>query len=108
MIKTYTLEDPKPEFGYYENVVIDMSHLGGEGLLAGQIVGRSMVHVIDFWLVQFEKDFGPSYPYKVMQVPHTAIVRSMPIDEFVAVLKKGRPEYTEEELDNIMNHRGGY
>ena len=88
MIKTYTLEDPKPEFKYDDNVFVDMAHLGGNGLLRGKIVGRGMVHVIDFWLVQFEKDFAPTYPYRVMQVPHTAVVKSMPVDKLIEALKQ--------------------
>lgn len=76
MIKTYTLEDPKPVFKYGENVAVDMSHLGGSGVLHGKIVGRGIVHVIDMWMVEFVTDFGVSYPYHVTLIPHTAIMRS--------------------------------
>jgi len=88
MIKTYTLEEPKPEFKYGENVAVDMAHLGGSGVLLGKIVGRGMVHVIDMWMVEFATDFGSSYPYRVAMIPHTAIIRSMPLDKLIATLKQ--------------------
>ena len=79
MIKTYTLADPKPNFKYGDAVKIDMAHLGmattlGVKTMNGKIVGKASTHVIDFWLVEVEKDFGPTYPYKVISVPHVAIL----------------------------------
>ena len=88
MIKTYTLEDPKPTFKDGELVIVDMSVMGSKGLLAGTVVGRGMEHVIDFWYVQFKKNFAPTYPFKVVSVIHTAIVKSMPAGEMAEVLEK--------------------
>ena len=88
MIKRYTMEE-KPCFKDGDQVLVDMSVMGntGLGLLKGKIVGKGMEHVIDFWLVEFEQTF-PLYPFKVVSVIHTAIVKSMPIDQFVEALKK--------------------
>jgi hypothetical protein len=77
MIKTYTLTDPKPDFKYGDTVGVDMAHLGATdlGILPGRIVGKGSVHVIDYWLVEFNRDFGPTYPYRVFSVPHVAILK---------------------------------
>jgi hypothetical protein len=77
MIKTYTLEDPKPDFKYGTVVEVDMAHLGSPslGVLTGRVVGKGSVHVIDFWLVEFNRDFAPTYPYRVFTVPHVAILK---------------------------------
>ena len=77
MMKTYTLEDPKPKFKYGDVVTVDMAHLGAStlGVLMGTIVGKGSVHVVDMWLVEFERDFAPTYPYRVFTVPHVAIVK---------------------------------
>ena len=74
-MKTYTMAN-KPNFKYGEQIQVDMAHLGWpkKETLPGRIVGRGSVHVIDMWLVEFEKDFGPTYPYRVFTVPHVAIV----------------------------------
>lgn len=86
MIEYYTLY-PKPVFKDGDIVIVDMSHLGGEGLYRATIVGKGMEHILDFWLVQFDKVFGPTYPFKVVQVPHTAFIKSMPVGQLVEVLK---------------------
>jgi len=77
MIKTYTLEDPKPEFKYGDKVAVHMAHLGAPdfGILPGRIVGKGSVHVIDYWLIEFNQDFGSIYPYRVFSVPHVAILK---------------------------------
>lgn len=77
MIKTYTLEDPKPNFKYGTAVEVDMAHLGSPslGVLMGRIVGKGSAHIIDFWLVEFHRDFAPTYPYRVFSVPHVAILK---------------------------------
>ena len=76
MIKTYTLEDTKPDFKYGDTVKVDMNHFGGtQGILNGRIVGKGSVNVIDMWIVEFEQDFGPTYPYRVFTVPHVAILK---------------------------------
>ncbi len=92
----YTLED-KPNFRYGEMVAVDMSQVGesGLGILPGRIVGRGMIQIsnysgqlrsnrqewasidgriIDSWLVEFNQDFSPTYPYRVMSVPHYAML----------------------------------
>ena len=75
MIKRYTLEK-HPKFKYGDKVKVDMENMGcGLGVLDGVIVGKGSEHVIDFWLVEFLGiSFGPTYPYKVLSVPHVAIV----------------------------------
>lgn len=88
MIKTYTLDDPKPIFKDGSTVIVDMGHLGGSGLLPAKVVGRGMIHVIDFWLVEFDKPFGETYPYRVVQVPHTSFVKSLPLEQMAALLNK--------------------
>lgn len=77
MMKTYTLEDPKPTFKDGEKVRVDMAHFGSEslGVLDGVIVGKTFTHVIDIWLVKFKCDFSPTYPYSVVAIPHTAILK---------------------------------
>jgi hypothetical protein len=77
MMNTYTLMDPKPEFKYGDKVNVDMAHLGAPnfGTLPGRVVGKGSVHIIDFWLIEFNIDFGPTYPYKVFSVPHVAILK---------------------------------
>ena len=73
-MKTYTMAN-KPIFKYGDQVQVDMAHLGcPPGTLAGRIVGKGSTHVIDMWLVEFEQDFGPTYPYRVFTVPHVAIL----------------------------------
>lgn len=76
-MKTYTLEDPKPDFKYGDKIAVDMAHLGTPdyGILPGRIVGKGSVNVIDFWLVEFNRDFAPTYPYRVFSVPHVAILK---------------------------------
>lgn len=76
MIEHYTMEN-KPEFKDGDFVHVDMSKMGCEsyGILHGKIVGKTFVHVIDTWLVEFDRSFEPSYPYKVVGIPHTAIIK---------------------------------
>lgn len=76
MIKHYTLED-KPEFIMNERVAVDMTVMGlsAYGILPGRIVGKSVTHVLDNWLVEFNQDFAPTYPYTVIAIIHTAFVR---------------------------------
>ena len=88
MIERFTLSDPKPSFKDGQFVIVDMGVLGGTGYLTGKVVGKGSENVIDFWLVEFDKDFGPSYPFHVTNVIHTAFVKSMPIAEFVKVLEQ--------------------
>ena len=86
MIKTYTLEDPKPTFKDGDTVIVDMSVLGSKGLLNGTIVGRGMENILDFWYVQFNQDFAPTYPFKVVSIIHTAIVK--PTAELAGLLSE--------------------
>lgn len=77
IMKTYTLEN-KPNFKYGDYVKIDMSgFLGKEyknSIENGIIVGKPITHIIDQWLVCFDHDFSPTYPYRVVSVPHTFIL----------------------------------
>lgn len=74
-MKRYTLEN-KPDFIYGQKIKIDMSFFGiSNEIFEGKIVGKSFIHVIDTWLVEFEGDFSPTYPFKVLGVPHTAILQ---------------------------------
>jgi len=88
MIETYTLSDPKPSFEYGQFVIVNMYVMGGKGFLKGKIVGKGSENVIDFWLVEFENDFAPTYPFKVTNVIHTAIVKNIPLDDFVDFLER--------------------
>lgn len=74
-MKHYTLEK-KPNFKMNEHVSVDMVKLGCPtyGILPGRIVGKGSEHIIDFWLVEFNMDFAPTYPYKVLSVFHTAFL----------------------------------
>ena len=71
----YTLEN-KPNFKDGDWVKVDMSCFGypTNDLRDGKIVGKGMTHIIDQWLILFNDDFHPTYPYKVVSVQHTFIV----------------------------------
>ena len=91
MMKTYTLTDPKPEFKDGETVLVDGRVLGlgnDAGIEVGTIVGKGSEHIIDMWLVRFNRNFAPTYPFKVVSVIHTAIIKNMPVDKFLETLKK--------------------
>ena len=68
----------KPSFVDGQVVQVDMARMGCQpyGILSGRIVGRSFVHVIDTWLVEFNRTFEPTYPYKVVGIPHTEIIKA--------------------------------
>jgi hypothetical protein len=57
-------------------VSVDMSVLSSPlGIMPGKIVGRAKIpDLIDYWLIEFDRDFSPSYPYPVVSVPHIAII----------------------------------
>ena len=77
MIKRYTLEN-KPKFKDGDVVLVDMSVMGSDaGVISGKIVGKGSEHIIDMWMIEFDRDFGPTYPYKVVSVIHTAIVEKI-------------------------------
>ncbi len=77
MIEHYTME-AKPTFIDGQVVKVDMERLGCPtyGIMSGKIVGKTFVHVIDTWLIEFNVAFAPTYPFKVLGVPHTAIIKS--------------------------------
>jgi hypothetical protein len=54
-----------------------MAHLGSPalGILKGKVVGKGAEHIIDMWLVEFDRDFGPTYPYRALTVPHVSILK---------------------------------
>ncbi len=73
-MRKYTIEN-KPDFKQDEIVEIDMSCFGfPHSVRRGIIVGKSFTNVIDNWLVEFDSDFAPTYPFKVCVVPHTFIL----------------------------------
>jgi len=73
-MKKYTLEN-KPNFKYGDMVSVDMKVMGSDvGILTGKIVGKGSEHIIDMWLIEFDRDFSPTYPYKVVSIIHTAII----------------------------------
>jgi hypothetical protein len=39
-------------------------------------------------MIEFDRDFGPTYPYKVVSVIHTAIVESLTTTEMIAALRQ--------------------
>jgi hypothetical protein len=77
MNETYTLDDQKPVFHYGDTVAVNMAHLGSPalGILKGKVVGKGAEHIIDMWLVEFDRDFGPTYPYRALTVPHVSILK---------------------------------
>ena len=75
MIEKYTLEH-KPNFTDGELVQVDMNCFGfPPEILTGKIVGKSFEHIIDTWLVEFPRSFFPTYPFKVVPVQHTFILK---------------------------------
>lgn len=73
-VNHYTLEE-KPDFKDQQPVKVDMAFFGSDaGVLQGKIVGKSTTHIIDYWMVEFPSAF-PMYPFKVLNVPHVAIVK---------------------------------
>lgn len=76
MNEKYTLTDKKPVFKDGQFVLVDMECFGFPPEIAmGKIVGRGTEHIIDQWLVEFGHDFGPEYPYRVVSVQHTFILK---------------------------------
>ena len=77
MNETYTLDDQKPVFHYGDTVAVNMAHLGSPalGIPKGKIIGKGAEHIIDMWLVEFDKDFGPTYPYRALTLPHVSILK---------------------------------
>ena len=74
-VRHYTLEN-KPILTDGQIVDVDMARLGTDlGILKGEVVGRATEHIIDIWMIKFDRAFGPLYPFKVIGVPHTAIVQ---------------------------------
>ncbi len=76
-MKRYTLDDPKPSFKQGEQVAVDMGWFGCTdlGVLQGRIVGKALTHVLDVWLVDFGREISSEYPYYVLSVPHTAMLK---------------------------------
>jgi len=63
MIETYTLDDPKTCCSItVTRFAVNMAHLGSPalGIPKGKIIGKGAEHIIDMWLVEFDKDFGPT------------------------------------------------
>jgi hypothetical protein len=73
-MKKFTLEN-KPTFDDGDIVKIDMNGFGlPPEIRSGKIVGKGMTNIIDIWYIEFENMFGPTYPYKVVGIPHTLIL----------------------------------
>jgi hypothetical protein len=73
-MKKYSMEN-KPSFADQEKVLVDMSCFGfSDKILEGKIIGKSFTHVIDNWIIQFDCQFAPTYPYSALPVPHTFII----------------------------------
>ena len=80
MIRHYTLEN-KPSFNDGDEIDVDMSVMGAKslGVMKGKVVGKASDHIIDMWIIDFgmslneDKNFS-MYPFKVLNVIHTAIV----------------------------------
>jgi hypothetical protein len=87
MIKRYTLEN-KPKFKDGDLVLVDMDVMGTAplGILRGKIVGKGTEHIIDMWLVEFEQNFAPTYPFKVVSIIHTAFIESSPVETTIRAL----------------------
>ena len=83
MNQRYTLEN-KPNFTYGDLVLVDMTCFGmsppfqNGGIEMGKIVGKSSDDIIDQWMVEFNHDFSPTYPYRVVRVQHTFILIRKP------------------------------
>jgi hypothetical protein len=76
-MKTYTIYDKKPEFKYGDSILVDMSCFDfPPSVEVGRVVGKGTTNLIDQWLVEFSHDFNPTYPYRVLSVPHTFIVNA--------------------------------
>jgi hypothetical protein len=105
MIERYTLEE-KPSLKYGQYVVVDMAVMGGKGYLPGKIVGKGSENILDFWLVEFDKDFSPSYPYRVTTILHTAVVKSMPIKDFINALSQN--DGVERDMATIQSNLKQY
>ena len=75
MDKHYTLEN-KPEFKDGDIVRVDMAHLGlpNGTIKQGKIVGKSIINVIDHWMIEFPEYFSDDYKFKVLNIPHVAIL----------------------------------
>jgi hypothetical protein len=70
----YTLEN-KPEFKDGDIIQVDMSHFGWpEEIRTGKIVGKSTNYIIDYWMIEFLDYICDGYKFKVLNVPHTAIL----------------------------------
>ena len=73
-MKYYTLEN-KPVFKDGEIVKVDMFKMGMDmDIMTGKIVGKSMSHIIDLWLVEFDGCLSESYPFRTVAIQHTFII----------------------------------
>jgi hypothetical protein len=95
MIKHYTLQDRPPNFKDGDEVLVDMSVMGAAelDLMSGKVVGKASEHIIDYWIVDFgmslnkDKNFS-CYPFKVLSIPHIAIVKNFVPDNLVKQFTK--------------------
>lgn len=62
----------KIKYNYGDKVRFKIS--SSENIYSGTIVGFISEHLIDFWAVELD-EFLPNWPYKVISVANTAILR---------------------------------
>jgi hypothetical protein len=77
-MKTYTLEK-KPNFVNGQWVMVDFAHLGMKEdapnrYIRGQVKGKAIEHIIDYWIVDFEDGLRGITEFQCLSVPHVAIV----------------------------------
>lgn len=71
---TFNLEDTlinKPNFKNGDQVKVTIDDL----VLEGKIVGKSIEHIIDMWIIQCDAVISKYYPFVCFTAPHTQIER---------------------------------
>lgn len=80
MIQCFTIEN-KPNLQQGQPIEIDMKSIGCQdyGVMSAKVVGKSESDniEIDLWSVEFDKNFAPTCPQRIFNVPHIAIVHAM-------------------------------
>ena len=80
----YTLEN-KPNFQFGEEVLVDFGFMYmylDAAPVKGKIVGKSSEHILDVWLIQFDRDSLvkaiPHFhsPYNTFAIQHTLIINN--------------------------------
>lgn len=75
--------NPKPYFVEGQRVRIDLKIGDSPSFVGwGLVRGRTMQHIVDFWLVEvkhWETERPENYPWSVFQIPHTALTPIEPV-----------------------------